>query len=110
MLSLSQTLNAELGQSGVRIQAVLPGATKTEIWERAGIEQSSLDPSILMDVNDMVDAALVGLDLGEQVTIPSLPDVAEWEKLNAARLALGPNLSRKQPAQRYRRANAKAVA
>ncbi len=110
VLSLSQTLNAELGQSGVRIQAVLPGATKTEIWERAGIEQSSLDPAILMDVNDMVDAALVGLDLGEQVTIPSLPDVAEWEMLNAARLALGPNLSRNQPAQRYRRANAKAVA
>jgi short-subunit dehydrogenase len=110
VLSLTQTLNAELGESGVRIQAVLPGATKTEIWERAGIEQSSLDPSILMDVDDMVDAALAGLDLGEQVTIPSLPDIAAWEKLNSARLALGPNLSRNQPAQRYKHASAKAVA
>lgn len=106
VLSLSQTLNVELANSGVRVQAVLPGATKTEIWERAGIDPSVLDPSIVMDVDDMVDAALAGLDQGEQVTIPSLPDASEWAKLNATRLSLGPNLSRNKPAARYASARA----
>jgi hypothetical protein len=35
------------------------------------------------------------------VTIPALPDVADWEKYEAARKALGPNLSRQMPAARY---------
>ncbi|RYI83191.1 MAG: SDR family oxidoreductase, partial [Acetobacteraceae bacterium] len=49
-----------------------------------------------------VDAALAGLDQGEAVTIPSLPDVADWERLTAARRAMGPNLSRDHAAERYR--------
>jgi hypothetical protein len=46
-----------------------------------------------MDADEMVDAALAGLDFGEAVTIPSLPDMAEWSRFNGARLAMGPNLS-----------------
>jgi hypothetical protein len=55
-----------------------------------------------MKVDDLVDAALSGLDQGEVVTIPSLPDAGEWDRFNAARLAMGPNLSRNEPAARYR--------
>jgi hypothetical protein len=54
-----------------------------------------------MTVEDMVDAALAGFDQGEFVTIPALPDLADWQALEAARLALQPNLSRAQPAARY---------
>ena len=46
-----------------------------------------------MGVNELVDAALAGLDQGE-VVIPSLPKAANWQTYEAARLALGPNLSR----------------
>jgi hypothetical protein len=49
----------------------------------------------------MVDASLAGLDQRELITIPSLPDLADWEKYEAARKALGPNLSRQKPAARY---------
>jgi uncharacterized protein len=35
------------------------------------------------------------------VTIPSLPDAADWERFDAARKALGPNLSRSSAASRY---------
>jgi uncharacterized protein len=49
----------------------------------------------------MVDASLSGLDQGEVVTIPSLPDAADWLRYEEARLALGPNLSRKYAARRY---------
>ncbi|MHB8885313.1 MAG: SDR family NAD(P)-dependent oxidoreductase [Methylovirgula sp.] len=101
LLHFSQSLQQELTGSGVRVQAVMPGATRTEIWERAGIDVASLDPNILMDVGEMVDAALVGLDQGELVTIPSLPEPADWEALNAARYHLGPNLSRNHAAARY---------
>jgi hypothetical protein len=102
VLSLSLTLNAELSANGVRVQAVLPGATRTEIWERAGIDIAKYSPEMIMDVEPMVDAALMGLDFGELVTIPSLPDAADWDKFNSARLALGPNLSRNEAAPRYK--------
>lgn len=104
VLSLSRSMNVELAPRGVRVQAVLPGATRTEIWERAGIDESHLPAEMVMEAGEMVDAALAGLDQGELVTIPSLPDAADWKRFDEARLALGPNLSRKSAAQRYKTA------
>jgi uncharacterized protein len=101
VLTLSQALQNELSGTNVRVQAVLPGATRTEIWNRAGGDVDALPAEMLMDVDPMVDAALAGLDQGEAVTIPSLPDVGDWQRFEAARLALAPNLSRNQPAARY---------
>ena len=54
-------------------------------------------------VDEMVDAALVSLDRRELVTIPSLPDLMDWEAYTAARVHLGPNLSRDHAAERYKR-------
>jgi hypothetical protein len=48
-----------------------------------------------------VDAALVGLDRGESVTIRSLPDIADWEVYEAARQNMIPKLSLSSPAARY---------
>jgi short-subunit dehydrogenase len=56
---------------------------------------------MLMDADALVDAALAGLDQGESITIPSLPDIADWQAFEAARLNLMPNLSRDRPADRY---------
>ena len=104
VLYLTQGLRADWEGSKVRLQAVLPGATRTEIWERAGVDIETLDPNSVMDVDDMVDAALAGLDQGELVTIPSLPNAADWDAHNAARLNLAPNLSRRYPADRFKTA------
>ena len=65
-------MQQEVAGKGVRVQVVLPGATRTAIWEKAGTDIASLPPNIVMDVDDMVDAALVRLDRGEGVTVPSL--------------------------------------
>ncbi len=46
-----------------------------------------------------MDAALAGLDQGEFVTIPSLPDAADWDAYEAARQKLIPNLSLSTPAR-----------
>ena len=102
VLALSQSLHKELAEKGVRIQAVLPGATKTDIWAKAGTPVAELPGEIVMRAEEMVDAALSGLDQGELVTIPSLPDSADWHAYEAARQKLIPNLSRSVAAARYR--------
>lgn len=99
VLAFSEALQAELGAKGVRIQAVLPGATRTPIWTDEQL--ASLPAEIVMDVDDMVDAALAGFDAGETVTIPALPDMADYDAYVAARAALRPNLSLAHPAPRY---------
>lgn len=102
VLSLSQTVQGEVGALGVQVQAVLPGITRTEIWERSGMDESALPPSMIMEVGEMVDAALAGFDQGELVTIPSLPEAADWQALVDARGKLGPNLSHSRAAARYK--------
>ena len=102
LLALSHALTRELNANGVTIQTVLPGIIRTEIWERSGKDVSTLPPERTMDVDELVDAALKGLDLGERITIPSLPDVQDLADAETARLKLGPNLSWKHPAARYK--------
>ena len=101
LLHFSEVLAAELRASAIRVQAVLPGATATALWNGSGVELKDLPSEIVMNVGVMVDAALSGLDLGETITIPSLPDAGDWQRLVRARDDLQPNLSRKQPALRY---------
>jgi short-subunit dehydrogenase len=102
VLAFSQSLQHELADKGVRVQAVLPGATATEFWELAGKPVHQLPGAIVMSVDDLVDAALAGLDQSEAVTIPSLPDKAEWDRYDAARRAMTGRLSSAIPAPRYR--------
>jgi hypothetical protein len=109
VLSFTQSMQAELGKNGIRVQAVLPGATRTEIWERAGIDVNQLPAEMVMHVDEMVDAALAGFDQGEQVTIPSLPDAADWDNFIKARQALGPNLSHNRAAARFKVSQAAAA-
>jgi short-subunit dehydrogenase len=102
VLALSQALTKELTENGVSIQTVLPGATRTEIWERAGKDVNSLPQERVMEVDDLVEAALKGLEMGERITIPSLPDIQQLLDAETARLKLAPNLSWAHPAARYR--------
>jgi short-subunit dehydrogenase len=98
----TQTLRLQLSPN-IHLQAVLPGATRTEIWDRSGSGGADkLDPGMLMEVDDLVDAALAGFDQGELVTIPSLPDPADFVAYDAARAKLLPNISRNRPAERYK--------
>jgi uncharacterized protein len=101
VLAFSQSLHHELADKGVRVQAVLPGATATEFWDIAGTPVEHLPEGIVMTAEDMVDAALAGLDQGELVTIPSLAQIADWNTFEAARQAMVPNLFRSAPAARY---------
>jgi uncharacterized protein len=102
VLAFSHSLQHELVDKGIRIQAVVPGATATDLWENAGLPWQKLPPSIVMQVEDMVDAALVGLDQGELVTIPSLHDGDEWTRFEASRRAMSQRFGNSVAASRYR--------
>lgn len=100
VLHLSQALGLQLAPHGVYVQAVLPAATRTEIWGHAGIDVDTL-PGV-MEVDDLVDAALVGFDRREAVTMPPLHDGRQWDAFEAARQAMIPGFAQARPADRYR--------
>jgi short-subunit dehydrogenase len=100
MLTLSQSLAAEVSPKGVYVQAVLPAATRTEIYARAGGDISKVPD--MMEVEDLVGAALVGFDRKERVTIPPVPEAAAWEAFEQARMTLAAGFSNAKPAARYR--------
>jgi short-subunit dehydrogenase len=102
VLNLSQGLAKEVADKNIRVQAVLPGATRTEIWARSGKDVDSFPPDWVMEAGDLVDAALVGFDRGETVTIPPLADEGQWQAMHEARLAMATTLSRREVAPRYR--------
>ncbi|NWK96782.1 SDR family oxidoreductase [Sphingobium lactosutens] len=99
VLAFTEALQVELGGKGVQVQAVLPGITRTAIWTEEQI--ATIPPHMVMDVEVMVDAALAGLDMGEAITVPALPEKADLDAYLAARAALRPNLSLKDAAARY---------
>ena len=101
VLAFSRSLHKEFSERKIRVQAVLPGATATEFWDLAGTPLEQIPPEMVMNVDEMVDAAIAGFDQGEFVTIPSLPDMADWEAYETAREKPRPNLSRSSPATRY---------
>ena len=102
ILNLSQSLSAQLKDSGVHVQAVLPGPTRTGIWNHNGIDPDAMLPGKIMTAEDLVDAALAGLDAGETVTIPSLPDEALWAQFESSRFGMAPHLAQREVAARYR--------
>jgi short-subunit dehydrogenase len=102
VLTLSQSMQQEIGPQGIYVQAVLPAATRTEIWQRSGRDVNQI-PGV-MEVDELVDAALVGFDRREAVTIPPLPDAQQWETFSLARQALLPNFRNEHAAARYRAA------
>ncbi len=102
VVNLTQALHHELVSKHVRVQVVLPGVTRTGFWEAASLPLRHFPEEIVMSAEEMVDAALSGLDQGELITIPWLPDAREWDAFNSARLALSGNLSRNHAADRYK--------
>jgi short-subunit dehydrogenase len=101
VLSFSHSLVHELADKGIHVQAVLPGATATEFWDIAGYPHQNMNQAAVMRADDMVDAALAGLDQGELVTIPGLQDGDDWIRFEAERRAFSGKFGHATPAPRY---------
>jgi short-subunit dehydrogenase len=101
LLMFSRGLQGELANTGVRVQAVLPAGTATEFYDHSGIPLSAFDPAVVMTTDKLVDAALAGFDLGEEVTLPSVHDDSLWTAYEKARSALFGATQAGTPAPRY---------
>jgi short-subunit dehydrogenase len=101
VLNFSRGLQDELANTSVKVQVVLPASTATEIWDNSGIPLSSLKAETVMTTENLVDAALAGLDKGEKITWPSVADETLWDKYDAARSTLFAATQVGKPAPRY---------
>jgi short-subunit dehydrogenase len=97
--SFSEALSEELRGSGVRVQVLLPGFTRTEFQERAGIDARAVPAFAWMEPEAVVEASLAGLERGQVVCIPGLGNrlLAPFQRLlprSLVRRAIGASLER----------------
>jgi short-subunit dehydrogenase len=104
VLAFTRGLQAELAETGVKVQVVLPASTATEIWDLSGIPLSALRQESVMTTENLVDAALAGFDQGEAITWPSVADASLWDKYDTARATLFGATQTNAPAPRYLKA------
>lgn len=104
VLTYSRAIQQEVAADGIRVQAVLPAGTITEFYDAAGVPISNFDQSAFMTAEQVVDAALLGLDRGEEVTLPSVHDLELWNTYDAARQRLFGGTQNGSPAARYQAA------
>jgi uncharacterized protein len=102
ILNFTRAMHLDLGERGLRIQALCPGIVRTEFGDRSGTAYDRLPPHLVMTAEELVDASVKGLALGEVVCIPSLPDYADYEAFEAAQGKVAQGVSRDTPAARYR--------
>ena len=100
VIAFGHRLQKDLAETGIRVHTVLPGATATAFWDVAGYAAQK-SAAITMSPEDLVDAALAGLDQGELVTIPGLHDGEAWDRWEADRLDLSNKFGNAKPAPRY---------
>jgi short-subunit dehydrogenase len=105
VLSFTHSLDLELAPQGIQVQAVLPGYTRTPMINNG----DGIPPEAVMEVEDLVDAALAGLDSKELVTIPSQHSLEDYNQVVAQRAGLVANLVGNRAAERYNLKSANAA-
>jgi uncharacterized protein len=101
IVSFSQALQGEVAGKGVLVQVVTPPAVDTGFWDKVGLPVGNLPAGAVMTPQDLVTAALRGLDRGESWVFPSLSDFSVWDDFQKARQALVGGLMNGAPAARY---------
>jgi uncharacterized protein len=101
VLSFSRSLQSQLKDSGIAVQVVLPGPVRTDFFSASGVSTSIFPEHLFATAEEVVEAALRGLDRGELVCIPSLADVRSWHDFDAAQRTLGEVVSDGHPSARY---------
>jgi short-subunit dehydrogenase len=68
--SFTEALHEELRESGVRVQVLCPGFTRTEFQDTAGVEDSAVPGFAWMEAEEVVEASLRALERGDLVCVP----------------------------------------
>lgn len=79
--TFTQILSREVAGSGVKVQALCPAVVLTEFHLRQGMDPKRFPPEIVSTAEDVVQASLVGLELGEVICLPGMEDPAPFQKL-----------------------------
>ena len=95
VLNFTRSLQLETEGTSVRFQCVMPGPVKTEFLAAAGVDDALFPSESFITADELVDAALKGLDLGESVTIPTLRDPTSFQTLADAFTELREEAGRK---------------
>jgi short-subunit dehydrogenase len=74
--TFTQLLQSELEGTGVQVQALCPGVVQTEFHERVGIDPNRYPTAIVMKPEEVVQASLAGLKLGEAICVPAMEDLS----------------------------------
>ena len=74
--TFTEALHFELTGTGVRVQALCPGMTRTEIFDVAGADPSAIPSLLWMEASDVVDESLAALERGTLVCVPGLANRA----------------------------------
>lgn len=70
--SFSEALSEELSGTGVRVQVLCPGFTRTEFQQVAGTDTTRLPGFLWQEPEEVVSASLEGLRKGTLVVVPGL--------------------------------------
>ncbi len=70
--SLTEALHEELRGTGVRVQALCPGFTRTGFQARAGIDPETVPGFMWMDADAVAEASLAALERDEVLCIPGV--------------------------------------
>jgi short-subunit dehydrogenase len=101
LLVFTQALAGELEGTGVRAMVCLPGMVESEFH---GMRRGGAHGMPIMSSEDVAQAIVVGLGLGETVCVPALDDLAPFDALRDIQRAILADGNRtSQLAARYRR-------
>jgi short-subunit dehydrogenase len=85
--AFTENLASELAGTGVKVQALCPGVVRTEFHDIDG--KPVLRPNVpVMEPDDVVEASLAGLALGDVICSPALADRSLLDREREARHAL----------------------
>lgn len=70
--SFTEALHEELRGTGVAVQALCPGLTHTEIFEKAEVDTAGLPAFLWMEPDAVVAESLAALERGDVVCVPGL--------------------------------------
>ena len=85
VLNFSRALQSELQNSGVRVQAVMPGPIRSEFFANT---PAPFPDQLFMSPETLVDTALAAYDQGEVVTFPNLGSIEPLSAFEQARSAM----------------------
>ena len=70
--SFTEALSEELRGTGVKVQALCPGFTRTEFQERAGLDVSAIPSFAWMGAEAVVDASVAALERDQVICVPGI--------------------------------------